>query len=221
MTTSIRDHYRALRGETRVRPIRAIDAFQRARDYATRNRPIQVRAPSHLGHGDVIRIGRKGERRTFVIAVVPDSDMGPPWKEHDGHGPVTDWTTRDKRPGELVLNEDGNSKRYYDYAAACALARADGWNAPPYDVPGETKRQRAARAAMADFERMQGWCDDSWSWVGVALFELPRDGEERQPGHIADAAPFGELDHWALWGIESDSPDYHETVALELAGEAA
>lgn len=45
-----------------------------------------------------------------------DDDMEPPWQRCDGHGQVSDWTTRDKHPGEVVLIEDGQSKRYYDFA---------------------------------------------------------------------------------------------------------
>lgn len=184
--------------------------------------PIRPRLLSPLGHGDVIRFrDHAGQRQTAVVAIVPDSDTGAPWEENEGHGPVTDWTRRSKRAGELVLNRDGDSYRFYDYAEACKIALRDGWNAAPYDVPGETPRQRAARAAMADYEHLRRWCTDQWHWAGVCLFLLPRDGVERDASHIADAAPFGVLKHAALWGIESDSPDYHSEVAAELISELA
>lgn len=207
------DCYRANRRDGRTAPALAL---RLARSDFERGRLPYTAPRGPIGHGDVIRA--KG--RTFVIAVVPDSDMGPPWEEHDGHGPVSDWTSRDKEPGELILNQERGSRRFYDFAAACDIARRDGWNAEPLNVPGETPRQRAAKAARADFERLRAWCNDSWQWVGVCLFELPRDGVERSASHVADSAPFGILAHWALWGIESDSPDYHAEVARELLHDA-
>jgi hypothetical protein len=178
------------------------------------------RKPSPLGHGDVLRWRDKwGEKRTAVIAIVQDDNNEAPWENEDGHRPVSEWTRRDKRPGELVLCEDRSSKRYYDFEGACKIALRDGWNAEPYDVPGETRRQRAARAVWADYHRLRKWCDGQWYYVGICLFELPRDGEPRDRRHVADAAPFGILRHAALWGIESDCEGYHETVARELMSE--
>lgn len=171
------------------------------------------------GHGDVLRFrDAAGERRTAVVAIVRDDDMSAPWEER-GDGLVSDWTRRDKMPGELVLASDRGFKRFYDFAEACRIALREGWNAEPYYIPGETKRQRAAKAARADFERSRRWCNDDWHWVGVCLFELPRDGVERHAQYIADAAPFGILNHAALWGIESDSPAYHAEVARDLISE--
>lgn len=69
--------------------------------------------------------------RTFRVEAERDDDMGPPWEENDGHGEVSDWTTRDKGPGELVLSADRFSKRYYDFAGACRIARRDGWGFLP------------------------------------------------------------------------------------------
>jgi len=69
---------------------------------------------------------------TFTLSLEHDSDHGAPWDKECGHGPVTDWIAREKLPGELVLNDDGRSKRYYDFAEACRIARRDGWGAPMY-----------------------------------------------------------------------------------------
>lgn len=70
-----------------------------------------------------------------------------------------------------------------------------------------TARQYAAGAALADFKRLQAWCNDSWCYVGVEV--APCDPEDGPDWH----------DSQSLWGIESDSPDYHRDVAEELAGE--
>lgn len=69
-----------------------------------------------------------------------------------------------------------------------------------------TRRQYAAQAAMADFDRLRQWCDDQWCYVGVVVELLDRDGDGT--GYTA-----------SLWGIESDSYDYLADVALELAEE--
>lgn len=147
------------------------------------------------------------ERDGFTLRarIEHDSDTGAPWEEHDGHGPVSDWTRRDKLPGELLLCYDGRQKRFYDFAEACRIARRDGWNAAPYQVEGETPRQRAARAALADFEHLRGWCNDSWNWCGVVV-TAERAGVE--------------LGRASLWGIESDAGAYLVEVANELAAEA-
>lgn len=142
---------------------------------------------------------------TFRVQHCHDIDQGEPWKEHDGHGPVTDWERREKQPGELILNAGRGANRFYDYAEACRIARRDGWDTPPYKQG--TARQRAARAAMADFERLRAWCNDAWHWCGVVVALLDDDGEE--------------VDSASLWGIESDAEAYLAEVANELVEELA
>jgi hypothetical protein len=144
-----------------------------------------------------------GDGFAYLCEVYPDEDMGAPWDEHDGHGIVSDWTSRTKMPGELILNQDRGSFRYYDFAASCQKAREEGWNAAPYDVPGETPRQRAAKAAMADYKHLRAWCRDEWQWVGVTV---------RRDGGCPHCSPKA-----SLWGIESNAEDYLQEVALELA----
>lgn len=148
----------------------------------------------------------------FRVAIEPDGDMGPPWKEHEGHGPVSDWTSRDKRPGERVLNRDGRMYRYYDWAEAVRIAKRDEWgigDAARTELARKlgrepTQREVTAAAVDADFDRLRAWCNDEWYWCGVVVTLLdvngrPTDREE------------------SLWGIESDSPDCHAEVAHELA----
>lgn len=141
--------------------------------------------------------------REFRINIVDDEDSGAPWDRADGHGVVSDWTTRDKRPGERVLNTDRSSKRYYDVQASIAIAKRDGWDAQPY---GGTKGERAARAVDADFEYLRRWCNDQWRYVGVVVTLLDEDGEDA-----------GESE--SLWGIESESDDYIAETAREYAGQ--
>ena len=111
--------------------------------------------------------------RRFAWWVEPDAGGGAPWDNEDGHGPVSEWTRRGKRPGEMVLVSDRHSRRFYDFAEAVRIARAEGWDAPPY---GEgTAGQRAHRAALADFRRLRDWCEGRWSYVGVCVQEALLD----------------------------------------------
>ena len=142
----------------------------------------------------------------FKVNFPYDEDGGEPWSNSDGHGEVSDWTTRDKRPGELVLSSDRTSKRYYDFAGAIKAALKDGWDSPPYKTG--TKRQQAERAVKADFEFLRGWCNDEWHYVGVVVKRVDEDGEE-----------LGETE--SLWGVEDNDSEYLTTTAYELADEIA
>ncbi len=141
-----------------------------------------------------------------VTARLEADDCGDcPWDREEGHGPVSEWTTRDKRPGERVLVTDRHSKRYYDVQGAMAVAKRDGWDAKPYGVG--TAGERAARAVEADYERLRRWCADDWAYVGVVL-TVSKGGVELS-NHAS-----------SLWGIESDAGDYLAEVANELLAEA-
>lgn len=203
---------------------------------------------------ETIRVGG----HAFAFKTEPDDSTGAPWEEHDGHGPVTGWERRNKAPGELILNEDRHGrKRFYDFAAACKIARRDGWGFLPGPLqiarvngrwatwvwasgwgkttrPGQrirrklyraesadinaairatyaqhratmTARQYAAGAALSDYERLRGWCQDAWGWCGVIVAPIDEYGPDWRQSE-------------SLWGIEDDSPDYHREVATKLAG---
>lgn len=147
---------------------------------------------------------------TYAAKLERDDDHGAPWDEECGHGNVSDWTTRDKAPGEMILTEDRRAKRFYDFQGAVKLAKRDGWNAKPYVVPGETKGQRARKAALADFDRLRAWCNDDWCYVGVIVAPVCPCCDEVK-----------EDDAQSLWGIESDAGEYLFEVAQELAEELA
>jgi hypothetical protein len=61
---------------------------------------------------------------TFSVSVEPDDLHGAPWEVDCGHGPVSDWTTRGKLPGERVLWSDRGCYRYYDVAEATRTRQA-------------------------------------------------------------------------------------------------
>lgn len=160
--------------------------------------------------GDTITAEHDGF--TLTATIHDDSDSGALWDNSDGHGPVSDWTSRDKRPGELVLHSDMTSKRFYDFAEACQIAARDRWGVDGGMLPNETPKAYAARAAMRDYEVLKAWCNDEWSYCGVAV-TVSR----------GDVQLTGDYDH-ALWGIERNYPgsdnSYLRDVANEYADEA-
>ena len=151
---------------------------------------------------------RESGTMSFRVEWFYDNDSGAPWDYEDGtwciHGPVSDWTTRNKRPGEMVLSSDRRMKRFYDFAEAVRIAKRDKWNTAPYEWPSAGAKAHAA--AMADFERLRRWCADDWHYCGIVVTLLDTDGE---PDSV-DAS---------LWGIESDSPDHHDEVIGDLIAE--
>lgn len=148
---------------------------------------------SYVCTGDAISCSLR--KWTFTARIVDDEHMGPPWEEHDGHGPVSEWTTRAKRPGERVLNTDGSSRRYYDFQEAVKIAKRDGWG------PGTP-----AEAAEKDFEAMRSWCNDEWRWVGVVI-SVSYNGVK-----LTDHAA-------SLWGIEANYPGSDNSYLLEITNE--
>ncbi|QPZ53260.1 hypothetical protein AchV4_0053 [Achromobacter phage vB_AchrS_AchV4] len=172
--------------------------------------------PTYYNDGDTFE--HKG--RTFRVFIEYDDDGTPPWERADGHGPVSDWTSRDKRPGEWVLSSDRGSKRFYDAQEAARLARVDGWGLDDNErarlaaklgrepKPGEVR----AEAVRRDFEFLRRWCADQWHYVGVAVVHVPNgtDPDEVKRNYS-----------YAVWGIESDADEYIVETASECADECA
>lgn len=89
----------------------------------------------------------KHNGKEYTVTVEHDDDAGPPWIDCDGHGDVSDWTTRAKLPGELILSENGSRKRYYDFASACNMARDESWGF----LPGKVVVDRFAHSGKRKF----------------------------------------------------------------------
>lgn len=151
---------------------------------------------------------------TFRLQTEYDHSVGPPHKCEDGHGEVrearrlySNWP--EKKPGELVLRNGGARDRdiLYDFAGACKIALRDGWGTKA-DSAGMTRRQVAAMAAREDYDRLRGWYENEWDYVGVVVTLLDLEGNE---------TPCSE----SLWGIESDADDEIEKMAAELAEQCA
>lgn len=149
---------------------------------------------------------------TFRVDVEPDHDMRAPWEERDGHGPVR--KIRDdcyrgrpvKRPGERVLTFERSHGYAYDMQGAMRIALADRWGVA--NPEGMTRRQIAAAAVENDYQRLRAWCNDEWHWCGVVVTLLDVDGRSTRTTQ-------------SLWGFESDSPEYHDETAHDLASEIA
>ena len=110
--------------------------------------------------------------RDFAVMIEADeSSMGAPWVEYDGHGIVSEWTSRDKRAGERILSQDRGSYRYYDVAATMRKARAEGWD---FNQPG-SNGQRAARAVEKDFDYCERWARGDWYWAAIFVAPLIAD----------------------------------------------
>jgi hypothetical protein len=84
-------------------------------------------------------------------------------------------------------------------------ARKEGWDTKPYGQG--TKGQRAVRAVEADFAYLKAWCDDEWTWCGVAVTVS-----------MAGVDLTDEYDH-ALWGIECNVPGSDNSYLVEVANE--
>lgn len=141
---------------------------------------------------------------TFRVDFEHDHDAGRPWDNCEGHGPVRQASRGYdgniiKRPGERVLYAGGRNEYswVYDWQVACKMARADRWNAAPYDAPN-----RIERAVQADFDYLQAWCEDRWSYVIVTVTLINDDGTD------------GASD--CMGGVETWK-DYHHDCAREMA----
>jgi len=159
--------------------------------------------------------------RTYRVDIEADPDMGAPWEEHDGHGIVSDWTTRDKRAGELVLHVEqrygaNGARRFYDLTATIRRATSEGWGLGPDRIAtlaskfgrAPTKREIVAEAVRLDYEYLRGWCNDEWYWAGVRVTDITDD--ENAPTDYT----------YAVWGFDSNDDEGHAVAAQDLAEQA-
>ena len=145
-----------------------------------------------------------------------DYDMGAPWKEHDGHGPVRESKyphrdQSDKQPGERPLNRAGRNERqwFYDWETAIKTAKKEGW-CDCINVVMEltwkhkrfpTKGMIAEYAVEKDFEHLQGWVNDDWHWAGITVTDIETG-----------------VDHH-IGGFESDDGEGMREYALDMCEE--
>lgn len=152
--------------------------------------------------------------RTFKIQIEADTDACAPWENSDGHGVVSEWETRGKKPSERVLNSDRSLKRYYDFAESVRIAKRDGWGlgndalAKLESRLGRkaTQNEIVAESVERDFEFLRGWCNDEWHYVGVIVTLLDDEDEETSESD-------------AIWGIEDSADEYIAETAQGMADE--
>lgn len=159
------------------------------------------------------------QKRTFEVRFYYDGDRGRPWENSDGHGPVRELRSReDKRPGERIMTS-GEHHSYvwaYDVQAATKLAKKDGWGLSDKSRAAlvaslkrePTKGEIVAAAVAHDFEFLNGWVNDDWHYMGVAMLPVDKHGVVDESDEYAHA----------VWGIESDG-EYWREVAEDLASE--
>jgi hypothetical protein len=157
------------------------------------------------------------------ILIHPDENTGAPWDMDEGHGPVSDWSTRDKRPGEWILNSYRGAHRFYDAAEAARIAERDGWGLGTDEITGLVARLKKAdaseltrgeiiaEAVRRDFDFLRGWCNDEWSYIGFTA-ELMH---ERENGVFEVVQKLNA----SCWGFE-DTRGGRSYMLEEAAGEA-
>jgi hypothetical protein len=146
---------------------------------------------------------------SLKITVHFDDTGDAPWDNCDVHGPVSDWTRRDKRPGERVLNEDRGSRRFYDFAEAVRIAKRDGWGLGDKEKAELAKRlgrtptagDIVAEAVERDYAYLRGWCNDEWHYVGFTTEIETPDGRR--------------VDGESVWGF--DDAAYMVAEAMDCA----
>ena len=136
----------------------------------------------------------------YRVEWVYDHDAGAPWDNSDCHGPVSDWTTRNKKPGERVLNQDRGSFRYYDFQQAVQDA-VKVWGVKP--------GPDAVEAVEKDFQYLKDWCNDRWHYCGIIVAWVDPDAPVFVDSDISAS----------LWGIESDCDGYHASIIQDLIGD--
>lgn len=91
-------------------------------------------------------IAARHEGFLITAHIEADDDAQAPWNHEDGHGPVSDWTMRPMKSGEMILHQIGPTCRYYDYAEACKIAKRDGWSFAPNHIEIESGANGLHRA---------------------------------------------------------------------------
>lgn len=147
-----------------------------------------------------------------------DEYAGAPWGKYDEHVVVSEWTRRDKRAGELILDESRGQYLYYDLQETIKTARQEEWGIGREDNAGMTKGQIAYEAVMRDFKYLQGWCNQEW-WYCVVTATVIEDwmGNDVSEMDISESC-WGIEDGYGEYGRDAES--YIKEVADDLAREA-
>jgi hypothetical protein len=122
---------------------------------------------------------------TVIIQAHHDEVSGPPWDHQDGHGVVSKWERRNKRPGELVLAGGRHSERiFYDLEETTSIAKRDGWGLSDEhkkalaDRLGHdpTSAEIVAESVQRNFRYLRGWVNGDWFFQGYTTQITAPDG---------------------------------------------
>lgn len=155
--------------------------------------------------------------RTFTLRIEYDTLMGPPWEEHDFHGPVREERQGDichpsKRAGERVMHHDGRYWWFYDWQEATRIAKRDGWGISREERIAfawkhwrcPTNKEVVRIALQRDFDYLRRWTSDQWHWVYIVV-----ECDDRIHGKVGRS----------VGGYESDCDDFLMMAARGLADE--
>ncbi len=119
------------------------------------------------------------------------------------------WTREPLSEGQLALAEDRGSRLVYDVDDSVRKALEDGWVATKGRQGSPYHRAKTRAAVMKDYEALKAWCDNEWSYFGVAVTAFK-----------AGVDLTGEYSH-AVWGIDGNHPHGDNRYFLEVADDLA
>lgn len=162
-----------------------------------------------LTHSDIHegRIDLPGGYTAHITIKQDVRGMKEPWKEHEGHGVVSEYVDRDKRAGERVVSTCKGRAMFYDFAATMLIARRDGWGLCDDEKAKlaarlgrkPTKREIIAEAVERDFLYCKGWANDEWTWMGyIVTVEDPKGRE---------------IGNDSCWGFDGDTEYFRGEIA--------
>jgi len=136
---------------------------------------------------------------TIKITLESDDCCGKPWQEQCGHGDVSEWVRRDKRPSERLLYSDTCGKLFYDFAGAVETAKHQGWGCDLVKLEKElgrkpTKGEIAVQAVESDFELLRRWCEGDWFYGVLCVRLVAEDGDIIETEYLGGVSSDGE--HW-------------------------
>lgn len=120
--------------------------------------------------------------KEYYFSVGFDQYQPKPWEEFDGHGIVSDWTSRDKEAGEMVLASDRGKKLFYHFQDTTKRAKREGWGIVNPDE-NLTPKQIVRASVTRDYEHLRKFCDGQW-YFALLTVEDPRTGETEHLGGI-------------------------------------
>lgn len=99
-----------------------------------------------------------------------DTDSGPPWANPEEDAPLMRYVDRyrkwdnSKRSGERPIEDHRGGTHFFNWKLATQRARAEKWNAEPFDAPNQVER-----AVQQLFDYYKAYINDDWHYVGIEV----------------------------------------------------